>query len=199
VATNGYTGSVTPALRRRLLPISGYVIATEVLDDALAREISPRNHGFVESTRISPYFRLSGEPGGQRMIFGSRVRWVDISATEMAPLLYRQMLARFPQLAGVRITHAWNGNVALTLDESYHNGQLSGLHYALGCNGSGVANMTWLGAQAARQIAGSDDYSSPFDGEFPDSRFYDGSRRWFVPLIGNYLQMRDWLDRKLDR
>ena len=199
VATNGYTGDFAPGLRKRLLSIRAYIIATEVLDDDLARELSPANLAFVDSSRIAPFYRLAGEPGRQRMVFGSRARWVDISATAMAPHLYRQMVARFPRLAGTAISHAWEGNVALTLDEQYHNGLLDDMHYALGCNGSGVANMSWLGAQAARRLLSDPDYTSPFDGDFPDHRLYDGRQRWFIPLIGNYLMLRDWLDHRLDR
>lgn len=200
VATNGYTGDFAPALRRRLLPIRAYLIATAVIDDDLARAISPANMAFVDSSRIAPFYRLSGEDGGWRLVFGSRVKWRDISATAMAPHLYRQMVARFPGLAGTPISHAWEGNVALTLDERYHNGERDGMHYALGCNGSGVANMSWLGAQAALRLLGDSDYASPFDGTFPDHPLYDGRRRWFVPWIGRYLMARDWLDhRVLDR
>ncbi len=199
VATNGYTGEATPSLRKHLLPIKAYIIATEILDESLALEISPADLAFVDSTRIAPFYRLSGQAGSRRMIFGSRVKWTDISATEMAPHLYRQMLQRFPQLEGIGISHAWEGNVALTLDEQYHEGALEGMHYALGCNGSGVANMSWLGAQAARRLVGAADYTSPFGEAFPDHWYYNGRQRWFVPLIGNYLRLRDWLDRRLDR
>ncbi len=66
---------------------------------------------------------------------------------ETAPTLHRYMIDRFPQLAGTRITHAWTGNVAFTFDEVPHMGSMDGLHYALGCNGSGVAMMTYLGTE----------------------------------------------------
>ncbi|MGH8310644.1 MAG: NAD(P)/FAD-dependent oxidoreductase, partial [Steroidobacteraceae bacterium] len=42
VATSGYTGSVTPTLRRRIVPIGSYVIVTEPLSESLALELSPR-------------------------------------------------------------------------------------------------------------------------------------------------------------
>ena len=35
VATNGYTGSVTPALRRRVIPVTSYMIATAPLSPNL--------------------------------------------------------------------------------------------------------------------------------------------------------------------
>ena len=47
--TSGYTGSATPALRKKLIPIGSYIITTEVLPEALARELSPRNRMDYES------------------------------------------------------------------------------------------------------------------------------------------------------
>src|SRR5437870_9049971 len=43
VGTSGYTGSVTPGLKKKIIPIGSYIIATEVLPEASAREVSPRN------------------------------------------------------------------------------------------------------------------------------------------------------------
>ncbi len=43
VGTSGYTGKVTPTLRKKIIPIGSYIITTEVLPEALARELSPRN------------------------------------------------------------------------------------------------------------------------------------------------------------
>ena len=195
IATNGYTGDITPTFKRRLVPLRPYMIATESLPGDLARNLSPKNRAFSDSQRIVAFFRLSSD--GRRMIFGSRVKWTDISGAEMAAPLYDIMIARYPQLAGYKVTHAWHGNVALTLDERPHTGMLDGLHYALGCNGSGVAMMTYLGTQVARKIARAANYTCAFDSDFPDHPLYNGNSRWFLPLVGNYLRARDWFDRNL--
>jgi len=102
-------------------------------------------------------------------------------------------------LADTKITHAWSGNVALTIDEQMHVGKLQDHYYALGCNGSGVANMTYLGTQVARKLAQADAYHCVYDKDkFPISKLYNGKQRWFIPIIGNYLQFRDWFDKVLD-
>ena len=195
VATNGYTCAVTPAFQRRLSPLQAYIIATEALPADLAQALSPRDRSFADSKRIVSFFRLSSDK--RRMIFGSRVKWRDITPTEMAPLLYDLMTARYPVLQDFKLTHAWTGNVALTLDEEPHMGNLRGLHFALGCNGSGVAMMTYMGTQIARKIAGAANYAGAFDsGRFPTHPLYNGRSRWFLPLIGNYLRFRDWWDRR---
>ena len=61
------------------------------------------------------------------------------------------MIDRFPQLDGIRITHVWTGNVAFAFDYMPHMGTDQGLHYLLGCNGNGVAMMTYLGTQTAQE------------------------------------------------
>ena len=195
VATNGYTGDVTPAFQRRLIALQPYIIATEPLPEDLIAELSPQNHSFVDTRRIVSFFRLSGDK--QRMIFGSRVKWRDQDPGEMAPALFKVMTDRYPQLKDFKITHAWTGQVALTLDEQPHLGEREGLHFALGCNGSGVAMMTYLGTQLARKIAGKLNYRCAFEtDEFPTHPLYNGKSRWFLPAIGNYLRLRDWIDRK---
>jgi glycine/D-amino acid oxidase-like deaminating enzyme len=99
-------------------------------------------------------------------------------------------------LKGTSITHAWTGNVAFTLDEMPHMGKMDNLHFALGCNGSGVAMMTYLGHQTAKKIIGGGNTICAFDQpEFPDHPFYNGST-WFLPWIGRYFRTLDWVDRK---
>ncbi|MGI9463571.1 MAG: NAD(P)/FAD-dependent oxidoreductase, partial [Aestuariivirgaceae bacterium] len=195
IATNGYTGNVTPQFKRRVIPLRAYIIATQTLPSDLAQSLSPKNRSLVDTKRVVSFFRLSSDR--RRLIYGSRVKWRDITPTQMAPFLYRLMVGCYPQLAGTRLTHAWTGNVALTLDEQPHVGRHDGLHYALGCNGSGVAMMTYLGTQLARKIAGGANYACAFDtGKFPANPFYSGNTRWFLPAVGNCLRLNDWLDRK---
>ena len=195
VATNGYTGDATPQFKRRLISLRPYVITTEPLPADLAGSLSPKNRSFTDTRRIVAFFRMSSD--GRRLVYGSRVKWRDITPTEMAPLLYKQMTDRFPQLKGTKVSHAWTGQVALTLDEQPHVGVLDGLHYALGCNGSGVVMMTYLGTQLARKIAGAANYACAFDGaEFPTHPLYTGNARWYLPMMGNFLRLRDWIDRK---
>ncbi len=194
VATNGYTGGVTPALQRRVVPVGSYIIATDELPADLAASISPRNRSFADTRRVLTYYRLS--PDGKRLIFGGRAKFGLTDPITTAPLLYQFMIDRFPQLAGVKITHSWTGNVAFTLDEVPHMGKFENLHYALGCNGSGVAMMSYLGHQTARKILGKVNRICAFDREeFPSHPLYTGST-WFLPYIGYYFRTRDWIDRR---
>jgi glycine/D-amino acid oxidase-like deaminating enzyme len=194
IATNGYTGDLTPQFKRRLVPIGSYIIATEELPEGLALSLSPRNRSFADTRRVLTYYRLS--PDGKRLIFGGRAKFGFTDPRETAPLLYRFMLDRFPQLRGVKITHSWTGNVAFALDEMPHMGKLEGLHYALACNGSGVAMLSYLGHQTARKIVSRSSRVCAFDGEeFPAHSLYRGNP-WFLPLVGAWFRSRDWIDRR---
>jgi len=194
IATNGYTGDITPQLKRRVVPVGSYIIATEELPPDLAATLSPKNRSIADTRRVLTYYRMS--PDKKRLIFGGRAKFGHTDPVDTAPILYQFMMDRYPQLKGVKITHAWTGNVAFTLDEMPHMGKFDNLHYALGCNGSGIAMMTYLGQQTARKVAGKSNRVCAFDRpEFPDHPLYNGST-WFLPLVGRYFRTRDWIDRR---
>ena len=83
VATNGYTGDLTPKLRRRIVPISSQIIATEEIPEDLALELIPNGRTISESPRVTSYYRLL--PGDRRVMYGGRARFEnvhpDVSAT----------------------------------------------------------------------------------------------------------------------
>lgn len=194
IATNGYTGDVTPELKRRVVPVGSYIIATEELPDGMAKVLSPKNRSFADTRRVLTYYRLS--PDGKRLIFGGRAKFGFTDPVETAPLLYQFMTDRFPQLKEIKITHAWTGNVAFAMDELPHMGKRDGLHFALGCNGSGIAMMSYLGRETARKVLGKSNRRIAFDREeFPTHLLYNGNP-WFLPLVGAWFRTADWWDRR---
>jgi glycine/D-amino acid oxidase-like deaminating enzyme len=195
IATNGYTGDVTPNLKRRLVPVASHIIATEELPEDLAKSLIPKGRTISDSKRVLCYYRLS--PDGKRVIFGGRARFTQVPPEVSAPVLHRYMTDRWPQLRGYKITHAWTGNVAFAFDYLPHMGQDKGMHYVMGCNGSGVAMMTYLGHETGRKIVQqSRGPVNAFDGrEFPTVPLYGGNP-WFLPLVGTWYRTRDWLDRR---
>lgn len=196
IATNGYTGNVTPSLKKRLIPLASHIIATEELPLDLARSLIPKGRTLADTKRVLCYYRMS--PDNKRMIFGGRARFTPVTPQVSAPILYQFMIDRFPQLKGTKITHAWTGNVAFTWDALPHTGQFDGMHYALGCNGSGVAMMTYLGHQTARRIIGGANATCGFEmAEFPDFPAYNGNPNWALPVVGAYYRFRDGLSRAI--
>ena len=151
VTTNAYADQLVPALRRRVLPMGSYIIATEPLEPALAKEVLPTGRMCFNDRNLLWYWRLDDEG---RMVFGGRKKLGGVSLDEARDFLYRSMLDVHPQLAGVRVERAWGGYVALTIDRLPHCGRIDGLWYATGCNGSGVALNTWLGHRMAGALCG---------------------------------------------
>jgi glycine/D-amino acid oxidase-like deaminating enzyme len=194
IATNGYTGDVTPTLKRRLVPVASHIIATEEIPEDLAKSLIPKGRTLSDSKRVLCYYRLS--PDNKRVIFGGRARFTQVPPHVSAPVLHGYMLQRWPQLKGTKITHAWTGNVAFAFDYVPHMGTERGMHYLMACNGSGVAMMSYLGYQTARKIAGgSNAPANAFDErEFPTMPFYSGNP-WFLPMVGAWYRTRDWWDR----
>ncbi len=198
VATNGYSlharGTAMPWLARRMVPLASYIIATEELPEGMIDRLFPGRRMISDTKRVLNYFRPS--PDGKRVLWGGRASFRSVSAEQTAPVLHRAMVDCFPELASVKVTHAWTGNVAFTFDGLPHIGVQDGLHYAAGCQGSGVAMATWLGHRAALKLAAADNESFALDDlNFPTRPFYRGDPSWFLPLVGGWYRLRDQIDR----
>lgn len=192
VATNGYTGSITPALQKRFIPIGSYIVTTEPLGESRAKELLPRNRMAFDSKNFLFYFRRTAD---HRLLFGGRAEFSapsDATTRRAAEILRQGMLEVFPQLGDVRLDYAWGGHVAFTRDQMPHAGTIDGLHYAGGYCGHGIAMATHLGGQIARTLAG-EQIDHPFvNSAFPPIPLYSG-RPWFLPIAGAYYRLMDWL------
>ncbi len=189
VATNGYTDGAAPSLRRRILPIGSYIIATEPLPEDLAKELSPTGRAYFDTKNFLSYWHVSAD---RRMIFGGRVSFFPTTVDRTANLLHRRMVDIHPQLAGYRVEYSWGGKVALTFDRMPHIGRMGGVMYAMGYSGTGVVMSTYLGTRAAEWIGGGEPPALA-KLKFPlVPAPYEG-RPWFLPIVGEYFRMKDRL------
>jgi glycine/D-amino acid oxidase-like deaminating enzyme len=186
LATNGYTDAAFPAVRRRVIPIGSYIIATEPLEITLAASVSPHRRMMSDTRNFLHYWRLSPD---SRLVFGGRTSFVPISLQRARDQLYAAMVGMYPQLEGVRVSHAWTGNVGFTFDRLPHMGRVGGIAYAMGYCGSGVALASWLGTLAARWMD-SGERNAFLELRFPTLPGYTGVP-WFLPAAGWYYQLRD--------
>jgi glycine/D-amino acid oxidase-like deaminating enzyme len=193
LATNAYADGLVPWLHRRVVPIGSFIIATDVLDPAVADAVSPRRRMFVDTKNLLFYWRLS--PDG-RMVFGGRRSLAPSSIAEARDFLHAAMGRIHPPLAGAPVAYAWGGNVAMTLDRLPHFGRVpegpaTGAIYATGCNGSGVALNTWMGTKVADVLAGGPPpaLASPRFAAVPLHR----ARRAYLPAVGRWYA---WQDRR---
>ena len=187
IATNGYTDSLLPALRRRVIPVGSYIIATEELPDDLARALIPKGRMLFDSKNFLYYWRMS--PDGKRMLFGGRASFTPTSIPRARDWLYAAMTRVHPQLAAVKVAHAWGGTLGFTFDRMPHIGRIEGVTYALGYCGTGVAMASYFGQLAGDWIAGGE-LSSAWRRPHRGAPLYR-ERPWFLPAVGLYYQLRD--------
>ena len=194
VATSGYTSRATPALQRRIIPIGSYIIATEILPEAVAHEASPRGRMIYDSKNFLHYFRLTPD---RRLLFGGRAAFfpeTPDSIRKSARILREGMVHVYPQLRDAKVEYAWGGTLDFAFDIMPHAGKLDGLYYSLGYAGHGVAMATYLGAKMAETILSGRD-ENPLAGlPFPRAPLglYNG-RPWFLPFAGAWYRLKDWL------
>jgi glycine/D-amino acid oxidase-like deaminating enzyme len=195
VTTGGYTSAATPQLQRRIIPIGSYIIATEPLPENLGHELIPHKRMVFDYRHFLNYYRLSAD---NRMIFGGRAAFfpeTDSTIRSSADILRDEMTYVFPQLKKVEVEYAWGGTLDFAFDQMPHAGVLEGIHYALGFAGHGVALGTHLGMRMADAILDGTVNELPYNAyEFPTAPLglYNG-KPWFLPLIGLWHKILDWL------
>jgi glycine/D-amino acid oxidase-like deaminating enzyme len=191
VATNGYTGTLTPWLRRRVIPIGSYIIATEPLPRETMARLMPKNRVVSDTRKVVFYYRAS--PDGQRILFGGRVSHNETDPRVSGPRLHADLVKIFPELASARISHSWMGFVAYTFDHMMRSGVHEGVHYALGYCGSGVGMAGYLGMRIGQQVLGLKEGATAFDNLRFDTRpFYQGNPWFLAPSIMYYR----WCDKR---
>src|SRR6266702_3915628 len=117
VATNGYSDAGPgDFVHRRVVPVNSYQIATAPLPPELIKRLIPNGRMISDSQRNLYFFRPS--PDGLRILFGSRVVIFDTDELTAANKLHRAMVAIFPELQEVEITHSWKGQVAMTFESA---------------------------------------------------------------------------------
>jgi glycine/D-amino acid oxidase-like deaminating enzyme len=188
-ATNGYTPPALARLRRRVIPIGSYQIATSRLEEELALRLIPRGRVFSDTKHLLYYFRLSPD---RRMVFGGRASFTPTGIRRSARILAAGMSEVFPELATATIEFAWSGKVAYPMDHLPHAGRLDGVHYSMGYCGHGVALATYLGGLMGEVLAGTGDIPDLGTTRFRAIPFYNGVP-WFLPLVGGYYRIRDRL------
>ena len=192
LATNGYTGTWLPALRRRVVPIGSYIVTTEPLPPETAARLIPGGRMLWTSRRLLNYFRLTPD---NRLLMGGRQNLsTDLDLAESARVLQSTVVRFFPELKEVPITHSWTGRLGTTFDQLPHIGRVDGMWYALGYSGHGLALGTHLGHEVAGLMSG-DLARSPFAEIAHPTRWYYRQRPWFLPAAAGWYRVLDRLGR----
>ncbi len=151
VACGGYLGSLVPELQRAMLPIATYVMATEPLGTRLRETVA--TPAAVYDTRFAfDYYRALPDT---RLLWGGRISIRQRSPRAVARLLHKDLLRVYPQLRGVQVEHAWSGLMSYARHAMPQLGRTpTGLWFAMGFGGHGVAPTTVAGELLADALSG---------------------------------------------
>jgi glycine/D-amino acid oxidase-like deaminating enzyme len=159
LATNGYTDSLWPRLRRTIIAANSFQVATVRLSDRLRRSVLPEGHVASDTRKLLLYYRCDHH---NRLIMGGRGTFREPLGAAAYRHLETVIGRLFPQLKGVRCEYYWSGRVALTRDHVPHIHQPApGLTVFLGYNGRGVAMATTLGDLVAKNLLAPADHPLP--------------------------------------
>ncbi|KGF70010.1 oxidoreductase [Hoeflea sp. BAL378] len=191
IATNGYTGPLTPWHQRRVIPIGSYVIATEEIPQETMDRLFPTNRILSDTRKLVYYYRPS--PDRKRILFGGRVSLQETDPRRSGPKLLAELVRLFPELSKTRISHSWAGIVAFSFDTLMHCGEDKGLYFAMGYCGSGVGMAGYLGSRLGKAAAGIDRDLGAFSRiPFETRPFYTGNPWFLGPSVAVY-RLRDRL------
>jgi glycine/D-amino acid oxidase-like deaminating enzyme len=159
LATGAYP-PLTRAIRRLVAPVYDYVLVTEPLTAAQRSELRwERLQGIADRGNRFHYYRLTPDGrvlfGGYEALyhFGNGVRPALDTHPKTFALLHEHLLATFPPLEGIGITHAWGGPIDTCSRFCVTFGRALGgtAVYAVGYTGLGVA-ASRFGARTALDL-----------------------------------------------
>lgn len=189
LATNGYTGPLSPWQQRRIIPIGSYIIATEELPADVMDRLMPTNRILSDTRKLVYYYRPS--PDRKRILFGGRVSLQETDPLRTGPKLHAELVRLFPELAQTRISHSWSGFVGYTFDTLMHAGNDDGLFYAMGYCGAGVGMASYLGMRIGQQASDNPEGMTAFNKiPFQTRPFYTGNPWFLAPSVLAY-RIRD--------
>ncbi|MFT5893567.1 MAG: gamma-glutamylputrescine oxidase [bacterium] len=155
VCGNAYLGKSVPTLKSRVMPVSTQMMATEPLSDELANALLPTDNSVEDVRYILDYYRLSAD---KRLLWGGGTVYGGTDPSDVVTKLRPNMEKVFPELCGVKISHAWSGNFALTFTRVPLLGKLGpDTFYAMGYSGHGVTGSHLFGKLLAEAIDGKTD------------------------------------------
>jgi gamma-glutamylputrescine oxidase len=189
---NVYLGATAPALAAKIMGVATYIVATEPLGEARARQLIANNAAVCDTNWVLDYFRRSAD---ERLLFGGRVNYSGLRSFDAPGATRARMLRVFPQLADVRIEYAWGGDVDITLNRAPHFGRLApNVYFLQGFSGHGIALTGIAGKLVAEAIGGT---AARFDvfARIPHGNFPGGAalRRPALVLAMLWYRIRDLL------
>jgi gamma-glutamylputrescine oxidase len=189
---NVFLGPTAPSLAAKIMAVATYIVATEPLGAARARELIVNNAAVSDMNWVLDYYRRSAD---HRLLFGGRVNYSGLKSFDAPSATRARMLGVFPQLKDVRIEYAWGGDVDITLNRAPHFGRLApNVYFLQGFSGHGIALTGIAGKLVAEAIGGTAERFDVF-ARIPHANFPGGMalRRPALVLAMLYFRIKDLL------
>ncbi len=178
MAGNAYLRGVLPEIEGKSMPCGTQIITTEPLGEARARALIPRGKAVEDCNYLLDYYRLTHD---NRLLYGGGVNYGGDDPADITAVIRPKMLQTFPQLADVKVDHAWSGTFLMTLNRLPQFGVVNGnIYYAQGYSGHGVTCTHLAGKLIAEVMQGQGERFDAFAG-LPHLPF-PGGRLLRVPL-----------------
>lgn len=150
LAMNGYHADFRPELASHVLPIQSFIGATVPLPEDTT--VIPNGEAVDDSRFVVRYFRKSRD---NRLLFGGREAYGRSTPGDIERAIRKQITQIYPALADVEITHAWGGNVGITMPRLPYVRELEpGLWTAGGFSGHGVMLANYTGKMIGEKFLG---------------------------------------------
>lgn len=152
IGTQAHTGDFWPGLKRTIVPVRSYQMATSVLPEPIRRTILPEGQALSDTRGDLYFFRFDA---GGRLVTGGALMLPFNWDSRLRARISERLQRVFPQIGEVRFDYTWWGYVAATKDRLPHLYDLApGVLGWTGCNGRGVGLAVALGREMARASAG---------------------------------------------
>jgi len=192
LATGGSGPGPFGWFRRRIVPVGSFIVVTEPLGAERLDALLPGRRSYVNTLNIGNYFRRTPD---ERLLFGGRARFAvsnPRSDAKSGVVLQSTLAKTFPVLADARVDYCWGGTVDMSADRLPRAGERNGLFYSMGYSGHGVQMAVMMGQVMAQMMQGQST-DNPWAGlSWPPVPGHFG-KPWFLPVVGLYYRMLDYL------
>ena len=176
MAVNAHGFGLSADVDAHVMPIGSFIGASEPLNDPDA--ILKDGEACDDSRFVVRYFRKSVDG---RLLFGGREAYTSATG-DIGKHIVKQILEVYPQLAGIKLSHAWGGSVGITMERMPYVRTLEpGITTIGGFSGHGVMMANFAGRLYAERVVGNRDRLADFERlKIPA---FPGGKRLRAPLM----------------
>ena len=171
LATNAESATFTRnplllRLARGLMVMPSFAVVSKPISQARRDGVVKDGRVFGDTCKFLNW--MAPTPDDERLIYSARSGFLEGKTTrDKAQRIVDDYERRFPGLKGIGMDYYWGGRLTLTSDFLPHTGASGNVHWALGCNGTGLTMSSYLGHKVARRILQADDAGTAFERPLP--------------------------------